>query len=259
MSTRPDADNPASASAPTKAATGRRRASGEPRHGAARRERPKVLVFEPRALVRHAIVSRLGELSREFAFVASADHPLKPEHLEAFGGAQLAILSIGPARAIDAEFRNAIRTLRQALPGVPIAILADRSEPEMVQESFRQGVRGYLTTYLNAQVVVAAVRLLSAGGTFVPADTFLSALREESAAGTPLAADISEEAILSGRLTPRQRQILERFADGQPTAAIARDLGRSESTIKVHLFNIMRRLGVDSRTQLVAVVRRLRP
>jgi DNA-binding NarL/FixJ family response regulator len=63
-----------------------------------------------------------------------------------------------------------LQQLTQTLVSSPVIVLADQQETEEVGVAFRAGVRGYITTYLRAELVVDAIRMVLAGGTFFPVD-----------------------------------------------------------------------------------------
>jgi DNA-binding NarL/FixJ family response regulator len=133
-------------------------------------------------------------------------------------------------------------------------------------------VRGYIPTTFNPRVAVEAMRLVHAGGTFVPA----SALKQcgnghrrvqgdrsevdEPAAAPPVAAPGAEagngEALLR-ELTPRQREVLRLLCEGKPNKIIAHALHMQEGTVKVHVRQIMKKLKATNRTQVAFLANRV--
>jgi DNA-binding NarL/FixJ family response regulator len=105
------------------------------------------------------------------------------------------------------------------------------------------GVRGYVVTSCSLGEVVGAIRLVNAGGTFVPA----SSLR-----GTQqlTIADGSKSAQKGASLTPRQTAVLKALREGKPNKIIAYELCMAESTVKVHVRTMMKKFRATNRTQL---------
>jgi DNA-binding NarL/FixJ family response regulator len=125
---------------------------------------------------------------------------------------------------------------------VPVAILSDYEDPENIRAAFDLGVRGYIPTSLASLVAAQAVHLICAGGTFAPADALLSS------AGTRGGGDGAP--VIEG-FTQRQAQILDCLRRGMANKLIAYELNMCESTVKVHIRNIMKKLNATNRTQVV--------
>ena len=81
-----------------------------------------------------------------------------------------------------------------------------------------------------------------AGGTFIPTEGLATAIRPVLVNGKT-----------HGQLTVREEQIIALLRCGMPNKQIARELGLSEGTVKVHLHNIMKKCDVANRTQIIAL------
>lgn len=141
-----------------------------------------------------------------------------------------------------------IKTLRQAFPNLPVIVLSDTKQdeqPKMAKTAFRSGARGFISTRtIEMPVVPAAIRYVSEGGTVVPVDVvFSDKLIHQD--------DSSDPEIIPAGLTSRQISVLSHLRQGKPNKIIAHDLHMSESTVKVHIRNIMRKMGATNRTQAV--------
>jgi DNA-binding NarL/FixJ family response regulator len=149
--------------------------------------------------------------------------------------------------------QSAIELLRVRLPGASTVVLADRNEVAEVNRALTHGVRGYIPTSVEWEVAVAALRLVSAGGTFVPAD----ALR--STASKP---GDQPEGERQGRsdgldLTPRELSVIDLLREGNPNKVITAQLDMQENTVKVHVRNILKKLNATNRTHAAFVANRL--
>ena len=110
---------------------------------------------------------------------------------------------------------------------------------------------GILLKESAAETVASCIREVAAGRRWIPEE----ALKElmESAAN-----ELFEIAPVLKTLTARERNVLQYLVDGLSNKEIARSLGLSDGTVKVHLHNIYAKTGVNNRTSLVALVMRLR-
>jgi DNA-binding NarL/FixJ family response regulator len=151
------------------------------------------------------------------------------------------------ASITDCSVAAELSWIGQAVPDVPVVLLSDSEESENIVTAFGRGVRGYVPTSLTMKSAAAAIRFVWEGGTFVPP----SAL-------TPSARLILAESQLSGgqtkpsgKFTPRQREVLARLWQGKPNKAIAYELKMCESTVKIHVRHIMKKLHARNRTQIV--------
>jgi DNA-binding NarL/FixJ family response regulator len=136
--------------------------------------------------------------------------------------------------------------LRKTFAVTPIVVLSDSSvalQPGTVSAAISSGAQGYIPTANTAMTAgLAAIRLVKDGGTVAPVDVLLA---KHTRASTP-----SLEQPPS-KLTQRQMMVLSQLRQGKANKIIAYELGMSESTVKVHVRNIMRRMGATNRTQAV--------
>jgi DNA-binding NarL/FixJ family response regulator len=114
-------------------------------------------------------------------------------------------------------------------------------------------VRGYIPTSVECEVAVAALRLIGAGGTFVPVNSLHSTTAkpdDQPQGGRQRRSD--------GRdLTPRELSVIDLLREGKPNKLIARQLEMQEITVKVHVRNILRKLNAANRTHAAFVANRL--
>lgn len=101
---------------------------------------------------------------------------------------------------------------------------------------------GILMYRLSGDAFVRALRLICAGERVFPD---ILAIRQNRP--TPPTADEPQGRAV--RLSPREREVLVELVEGRSNKAIARTLGMSEATVKVHLKNVLRKIRVDNRTQ----------
>ena len=154
------------------------------------------------------------------------------------------------AHSSETESLHNISMLLRSLSSVPLIVLSDAEDahqPETICSTLQQGAQGFIPTRtMGIPMIVAAIRLVEAGGTFAPLDLLFKGSspvpEPKAAAPAPARQD---------RLTSRQIIVLRHLQQGKANKIIAHELGMSESTVKVHVRNIMRKMGATNRTQAV--------
>ena len=144
-----------------------------------------------------------------------------------------------------------IGRLRSRFPTLPIIVISGEESPAQVRALIDRGVAGFIPKSDTAAVVLQAVRLVLSGGTYAP----LRLLGGFGGLRSDLDDEAAREPALHG-LTQRQLDVLGLLARGLPNKLIARELGLSEGTVKVHLLAIFRALGVRNRTQAVVAAQK---
>lgn len=138
-----------------------------------------------------------------------------------------------------------IAAIREALPDTPLVVFSDAEDaqhPKTIRNALKVGAHGFVPTRTTGiPMAIAAIRFVIAGGTFAPLDMLLSSRAER-------APEIADTARGSG-LTSRQMAVLSHLQQGKANKIIAYELSVSESTVKVHVRNIMRKMGATNRTQ----------
>lgn len=138
------------------------------------------------------------------------------------------------------EFNAAgFELFESAAANIPVIIVSDIDDLDHIVRALKSGVRGYIPTNLPFNIAVEAVRLVKAGGTFVPASSFMH--------------DRSEQPKASSPLTVRQLEVIEEIRHGKANKQIAYELNMSEHTVKVHLRHIMRKLRAKNRTEVAVL------
>lgn len=148
-------------------------------------------------------------------------------------------------RMPDLDGLTVLRTLRTQNVSMPIVMLTTSTEESDLVESLRAGAQGYLLKDMEPDALVIALRDIVAGKTVVAPD--LAPILAKAVKGK------SDEPISTkspfSELTPRETEILGLLAEGQSNKAIARNLGISDGTVKLHVKAILRKLNVHSRVE----------
>jgi two-component system, NarL family, nitrate/nitrite response regulator NarL len=126
-----------------------------------------------------------------------------------------------------------------------VAMLTTSREEEDVIESLQQGAQGYLLKDMEPDELIAALQRIVAGHTVVAPE--LTGILARAVQGDIIDTGIANHSF--AELTPREREILCHLADGQSNKMIARTLGISDGTVKLHVKAILRKLNVKSRVE----------
>ncbi|SFD00416.1 two component transcriptional regulator, LuxR family [Cupriavidus sp. OV038] len=139
--------------------------------------------------------------------------------------------------------------LAQDLPDTAVLILTVSEEAEELASALRGGARGYLLKNIEADFLASAIRR-AASGEPVISDGMTAKLVAQFRAPAQPSAPPSPSAENGARLTVREREIVRGLTRGESNKQIARDLGVAESTVKIHVQNILKKLNLASRVQV---------
>jgi DNA-binding NarL/FixJ family response regulator len=204
-----------------------------------------ILLADDHEVMRLAMRHALQPLAAEIRWFEAADAAQVEAQLASGVDFDLALVDL---QMPGAEGAPTIARWRRERPALPMVILSATEDAALVRELIGLGVSGFVPKSDAAAVMLQAIRLILAGGTYAPL-RFLS----ESAGADKGRADVAPSA--SG-LTARQIEVLRLLARGLPNKIIARELGLAEATVKVHLLAIFRVLQARNRTEAVIAAQR---
>ena len=139
-----------------------------------------------------------------------------------------------------------LKKLRERDVKTPVVMLTTSSDEGDLVESLRCGAQGYLLKEMEPDELVVALRDIVSGKTVVAAeltDVLARVVRQGDSRSTVNATSPFD------KLTPREREILSHLSEGQSNKVIARNLGISDGTVKLHVKSILRKLDVHSRVE----------
>ncbi|WP_137134360.1 response regulator transcription factor [Rhizobium sp. FKY42] len=137
-----------------------------------------------------------------------------------------------------------LQTLILDFPSLPVVILAETPDIRQALRAFEVGVQGYISSATGLSVCVGAISLALAGGAFISAED-LSELRQL------LRVAESKERHWANLFTQREADVIDALTQGKPNKIIAYELDLRESTVKVHIRNIMKKLNARNRTEVI--------
>jgi DNA-binding NarL/FixJ family response regulator len=172
---------------------------------------------------------------------------------------RMVILSLGVESVADADTSKLIKALRALVPCAALVVVSDSDQPWELVAAVEAGAVGFVSTNHDPDLVLRALSFILDGGSYFPAPAILGAVGRNGGNGrnglseTPLGEDDDSSpggVVCAPRaLTARQQEVLELLQLGESNKHIARHLGMTESTAKVHVRHIMRKFGATNRTQ----------
>ena len=199
---------------------------------AAPRKQIQILVADDHAIVREgvcALISRVPDM-KVIAEAANGREAvdqavrLKPD---------VALIDM---RMPELDGIQAVAAIREAVPEVRTIILTTFSGDDDIYRALRSGAKAYLLKDAPREELLSCIRAVAQGNTWISPQ-----------AAAHLAARMNQD-----NLTERELHVIRRVASGKSNKEIAAELDISEGTIKVHVSNILRKLGVTGRTEAIA-------
>jgi two-component system nitrate/nitrite response regulator NarL len=200
----------------------------------------RVVICDDHAIVREALRSKIQQVPGLEVVGEAADGE---------EAAQLALREKPDLLIIDVEMpkRDGISALIEILekePDIKALVFTAHRQPNVIDLASRAGASGYLLKSASTTEVEHAAEAVLAGERFFPDRP------------RPAAPDERDELERLRLLSPRERQILDLLASGMRARGVAEEIGIQPATVYTHVRNVVLKLGVDTRTQAVAIATR---
>jgi DNA-binding NarL/FixJ family response regulator len=197
----------------------------------------RIAIADDHPLMRDALASAIGSVAPDAQFIEAASLETTLALVAQTPGPDLLLMDL---HMPGSDGVSGVRAVRARAPQVPLVVVSADDDPAAVQALLALGVSGFIPKTESPAVIASAVRLVLAGGVYVPPRLL--------AAGGPQA---RVNGTAASGLTGRQMDVVRLLARGLSNKAIARELGVSEGTVKVHLLAVFRALDVRNRTAAV--------
>lgn len=207
----------------------------------------KILVVDDHALIRDALRGVLRKLDRRAAIIEASDGRAAIETIESEDGVGLILLDLNLP---DRNGLTVLAELRQRFPAIGVVVLSALQDRDNIKRALDLGALGYIPKSAPREVMLGALRLISAGGIYIPQEALGRAEappRQEQPIVTPSEIGLSE----------RQLEVLALLMQGKSNKIICRTLNLMEPTVKHHVAAILRALKVANRTQAVVAANEL--
>jgi DNA-binding NarL/FixJ family response regulator len=193
--------------------------------------RLKVLIADDHRLMLHAIRLALAD-NDDIEIVAEADSGTKVLPLVGQTDPDIVLLDV---RMPGIDGLSVLERLRERYPKVRVAMLSAVDDPTVVKAALSRGASAFIVKHIDPRDLAAAVRQAIEGAVFQP----LGLLENGNGNGN------------ENDLSKRELTILQALQSGLSNKQIAKELFLAEQTVKFHLTNIYRKLGVNNRTEAV--------
>jgi two-component system nitrate/nitrite response regulator NarL len=197
----------------------------------------RLVVIDDHTLFRRGVIALLGE-EPGFEVVGEAADALEGIKVAAAAKPDVVLLDLHMPGLSGVQ---ALASLREAVPEAAIAMLTVSEEAEDLMACLRAGASGYLLKNIESAFLTDAIRRLAAGESVMSPSMTGKLMREVGAGEKP--------ADGHAPLSPREQEILALIAEGASNKEAARRLHVAESTVKIHVQHILRKLGLASRVQ----------
>jgi DNA-binding NarL/FixJ family response regulator len=161
--------------------------------------------------------------------------------LAAEKGIDLALLDLSLP---DADGFSGFLRLRETYPRLPVAIVSSEEDQHVVREALALGAAGYLPKSTSKRELAQSIEGVLSGSVSVPKDFVATPERRKAASAKAMEVKLRD-------LTPQQLRVLDLLRRGHPNRQIAQELQLAESTVKAHITEILRKLGLFSRNKAV--------
>ena len=196
----------------------------------------RIVVIDDHTLFRRGLIALLA---REPGFAVVAEAADGFDGIKAVGATQpdVVLLDLNMPGISGIE---AISAIRKEAPTAQIVMLTVSEDAEDLLAALRGGASGYLLKNIDSEFLVAAIRRAADGDSVISPDMTGKLVEQVRSNGKPAPEDV---------LSVREREILAHIARGMSNKEIARALDVAESTVKIHVQHILRKLNLASRVQ----------
>ncbi|MCK9984298.1 MAG: two-component system, NarL family, nitrate/nitrite response regulator NarL [Azoarcus sp.] len=208
----------------------------------------RVLLVDDHALFRSGIKSLL-QRHPEFEIVGEAGDGMEGVKRAAQLRPDVVLLDL---HMPGLSGRDAAAMMAEEAPGSHVLMLTVSEDAEDLIETLRAGACGYLLKNIEAETLTAAITKAAAGESVISPQMMGKLVQGVRGAPPKASTEAAAPAVVASelnKLSPREREILVLVARGQSNKEIARTLDLAESTVKIHVQNVLRKLGLTSRVQ----------
>lgn len=139
---------------------------------------------------------------------------------------------------------DALAGIKEMAPAAQVLMLTVSEDGADLLAALRAGAAGYLLKNIDGEFLTSSIRRAAEGESAISADMLAHLV-----AGVREPTPVQERAGMA-LLSPREREIVAHIAHGASNKEIARDLGVAESTVKIHVQHVLRKLNLSSRVQV---------
>ena len=205
----------------------------------------QVLIADDHSIVRSGLTHLVGELNEDARVDAATSFDQMNQLLSGGGPYDLIIMDL---RMPGMNGLEDVEDLVRRVAPVPVVVFSMIDSPDEMRAVLSRGVRAFVPKSTDDVLVVNILRLVLAGGSYVPPVLGMPGMTSAPAAKP------QQPSVFDG-MTRRQLEVLDLLAKGLSNQEIGTRLGLNLSTVKTHVTGVLKALGVGSRTQAVLLVK----
>jgi len=196
----------------------------------------KIVIADDHDLVRDAIITLIERDDPNSEVFGASDFDSARELLDQQVDVDVLLLDvIMPGMAN----MTSVRTIRDNYPNIPVVLMSGQISHGDVERGFEMGARGFIPKTMNGKTLLSVLHLVISGARYIP-DLVLDEPSESKKANTD-----------SPDLSARELDVLNELVKGLSNKVIAKNLGIEETTVKLHLRSLFKKLEVKNRTEAV--------
>lgn len=201
----------------------------------------RILIIDDHPLFREALQSAIMRILPKTGIYEASNFPEALKAIRSVGRIHLVLLDLYMP---DVRGFEGLLTLRTLYPTLPVAVISGQEDPRFIREALNYGAAGFIPKSYGKEQMAAALSEILDGNVFAPVDADRVVVSPEEQEKIGLARQLMS-------LTRQQLVVLKMMREGKLNKQIAFEIGLSETTIKSHVSEILRKLNVISRTQAV--------
>jgi DNA-binding NarL/FixJ family response regulator len=200
----------------------------------------KLLIVDDHGLVREGLKAILGQSDLQAQCLEAWDEASIWQQITQHADIDLVLLDIQLPGLSGMEL---LKRIVKDRPQLPIIMLSADHDSDTVSQALQSGASGFMPKSSLNQVLISAIRLVVAGGVYIPPEALLKSVSKPQVALKPA---VSLDSL---GLTNRQIDVLRLLLKGMSNKLISRQIDLAEATVKIHIRGILRSLNVTTRTE----------
>ena len=202
----------------------------------------KLLIVDDHGLVREGLKAILGQSDLKAECLEAWDEISIWQCLKEHPDVNLVLLDI---QLPGLSGMDLLKRIAKEHPAMPIIMLSADHDSNTVSQALQWGASGFMPKNSLNQVLISAIRLVLAGGVYIPPEALLKSVPKPQ----PVPTNKAALQLDSLGLTNRQLDVLRLLVKGLSNKRISRQIDLAEATVKIHIRGILRTLGVTNRTE----------
>lgn len=209
----------------------------------------KILLADDHTMFREGLCHVLRALIEDVSVIEAADYPETIRAAQEHSDLDLILLDL---RMPGMDGLAGVEAVRSVRPEVPLVVISAITDKRYVLGAIDRGAAGYIPKALSSKVLVGALKLVLSGGVYLPAEAISTDQASAEANWDEGSVDDAPP-----ELTRRQTDVFGLLALGLSNKEIGCRLALSEGTVKLHVGALLKKLGVNNRTQAAVKASRL--